>query len=344
MKRDLDDVVRHEEGEGIVVGPVGLMTLSQREEGDAIAGHPHPLPLSRRERGVFRTLLLLITLLVAWMGTPAQAAAQAAKEEKPTVVKLTVRPAGEPRPALRYQFLPRFVDLRPSNAALIYNQTTLLLPSANREDPKDDSMEKIQKWLDVPPDKLPRDEVRKTLDRYKSVLDNLDLATHRERCDWELPFRERNAITILLPELSKLRDFGRVLAVQARLQIAEGRVDDAVRTLQMGYALGRHAAQGQTVIHDLIGAAICQMMSQQAQELIQQPGAPSFYWAFTMLPRPLIDLRTAIEGEANLLNLSFPVIREIDPKRRELAYWQNIVDRLETEITSSFGIQPPKLG
>ncbi|HUY31990.1 MAG TPA: hypothetical protein VMV69_04355 [Pirellulales bacterium] len=96
------------------------------------------------------------------------------------------------------------------------------------------------------------------------------------------------------------------MKLQAKLQIVEGRLDEALHTLQTGYAMGQHAARGPTLINGLIGIAICGMMSSRLRDLIQQPGAPNLYWALTTLPDPLIDLRACMEAESQILYLSYP--------------------------------------
>jgi hypothetical protein len=50
----------------------------------------------------------------------------------------------------------------------------------------------------------------------------------------------------------------------------------------------------------------------RVEEMIQQPGAPNLYWALTNLPRPLIDLRKATQGEKLMLEAEFPELRAIE--------------------------------
>jgi len=265
---------------------------------------------------------------------------------KPRTVELVLSPAAQPRPALKYQLLPGVLDRKPGNAAVMYNKLVIMLLDrlSNQTAQHKSEWEKISDWLDVPLAQFPRDEARKTVADFKWVLDELSLAALREQCDWELPIRERNFITLLLPDLQRLRVLGRLLALRARLQIAEGRYDDALHTLQTGYALGRHMACGPTLIHGLVGIATCQMMSQQLQELIQQPGAPNLYWALTILPQPLVDLRPGVETEMNMLYLSFPALREVNDTTHSPAYWQHLLDELEVSVTEGLGVHGPKAG
>ena len=300
-----------------------------------------------RQGSIVLVLLLLLSLLAR--GRAAADDGQKAAEDDPDkarTVKLVLSPVAEPRPALRYQLLPGMLDRKPGNAAVMYNKAIIMLLDrlSNQTAQAKSEWEKMCDSLDVPLAQFPRDEARKTLEDFKYVLDEVSLAALRERCDWELPIRERNFISLLLPELQRLRDLGRLLALRARLQIAEGRVDDALHTLQSGFALGRNAARGPTLIHGLVGIAICQMMSQQLQELLQQPGAPNLYWAFTTLPQPLIDLRPGIETEMNMLYLSFPALRQLNDTMHSPAYWQHLLDELEASVTEGLGMQLPKAG
>jgi len=257
--------------------------------------------------------------------------------KQPPAISLVVRPAAPPRSALKYQLLPSSVlDRRPGNAAVHYGRIAMLL--ADKSQP--DKLQKVAEWLETPLEKLPRAEVAKLLGELKSVLEELDLAARRQRCDWDLPLGERGFFSILLPELGKLRELSRIVALQARLQIAEGRLDEALHTLQTGFSLARHAAEGPTLINGLVGIAIAEMMGQRVREFVQQPEAPNLYWALTALPRPLVDMRPAVETEMHSVYLSFPTIREIDRSRRDLAYWQRWLDEFQRTLEPALGRQP----
>ena len=149
-------------------------------------------------------------------------------------------------------------------------------------------------------------------------------------------------MAILLPEIQESRRLARLLVVQARLQMAKGEYDKAVHTLQTGYALGRHVAEGPTIVNALVGMAICGIMSDQLELLIQQPGSPNLYWALTTLPQPIVSLRKAAEAEMNMLLVVVPDLRDIVGKARDPAYWQMFGDRVEE--FSGVGRPIPKLG
>ncbi|HUT10018.1 MAG TPA: hypothetical protein VMY42_05945 [Thermoguttaceae bacterium] len=261
------------------------------------------------------------------------------EEDQPATVRLVLQPAGEPRQALKYQLLPPLLDRRPGNAAIMYNKIAMMQYFEDWHQAEDKAVD----WLDVPLADFPREEVKDFLARYEQMLDDLDLAARRKDCDWQLPFEERDFVSMLLPEVQRIRSFARLLALLAGLQIAEGRFDEAIRTLQTGYSMGRHIAEGPTLVNGLVGIAVCDIMSERVQELIQQPGAPNLYWALTSLPRPMIDMRKAAETEMNMIYLSFPQVRELDDTRHGREYWDEFVDDLSERIVEfGMGSRTPK--
>jgi len=81
---------------------------------------------------------------------------------------------------------------------------------------------------------------RRLTDRWECLLfSTMDQAARFESCDWQLPIREGEFISMLLPELQQSRTWARLLSAKARLEIAEEKYDQAVRTLQTGLAAGQ---------------------------------------------------------------------------------------------------------
>ena len=74
-----------------------------------------------------------------------------------------------------------------------------------------------------------------------------------------------------------MRQWGRILALKARVEIVEGKYDNAIRTVETGLAFGRHVAEGPFLINGLIGVAITNLVLAPLEDLIAQPGAPNLY-------------------------------------------------------------------
>ena len=253
-----------------------------------------------------------------------------AQDETSETVSIQLTPADEGRCALHYTLLPPLLERTPGNAALGYYKAALLFEPVGEQG--DQILEKMAQWQEMPLDDLPRDEIGAALKKYRAVLGELELAARRETCDWQLPLREQQTWSILLPELQKVRNMARMVGVKVRLAIAERRYDEAVHTLQTGYAMGRHVACGPTLVNGLVGIAICRVMSAQMFELIRQPDAPNLYWTLTALPRPMIDLRKAFEVEGAVLYLSYPRLQSIEGKDLTPAEWRSFLDEFFGEL------------
>lgn len=284
-----------------------------------------------------KRFLLLVAALSVVIPTQASAADEG-------TIRLTITPAVEPLPALKYQLLPKFIDRRPGNAALRYTKAML----DYRPEAKVDTQ--VDAWLKLPFAEFAKretlDAVRNSHQMYKAseidhvtgvpyVIDDLRAASRLESCDWELPIREQLVFSIKLPEVQEMRRMGRYVALRARLELAEKRYAEAVDTLAVGYMMARHVSQGPTLINGLVGVAVAAMMDRVMLDVAQAPDAPSLYWALTFQPRPLVDPRPGLEMEMTALPLSFPALR---PAERSEEEWKVAAVRLAGEFARMSGM------
>ena len=271
-------------------------------------------------RGLWSVLIALVLLalpLAARQGFASDTVGVHVRElADDKALRITVHPAPEPRPALKHQLLPELLDRTPGNAAVDYGKVTAERSAVFGNDQWWE--ENWRKRIDAPLAELRGQEFE-----LPGIFKALDRAARREYCDWQVPIREGNFYTVLLPELQQTRSFARLLGLRARIQIANGRFDEAMHTLQTGYALGQHAAEGPTLIHSLVAIAICGIMSDKVLEMSQQPDAPNLYWALTMLPRPLVDGRRGLEAEMNAVALTFPELRDLEDTTRTPEQWRD---------------------
>ncbi len=100
-----------------------------------------------------------------------------------------------------------------------------------------------------------------------------------------------------LPELQPMRTAAHLLALRARLEVAEGRFDDAVRTIRSGLGLAKHVGESPTLIMGLTGNSLAMTMADEINWFVRQPKAPNLYWPLADLPRPLLDLRKSLQSE-----------------------------------------------
>ena len=236
--------------------------------------------------------------------------ASSASAQAPKPIQLWLTPAKPPTPALRYQLLPDARQATSGNAADFYKKAIALadkkgLAAANQG---------LDDYLQLPLNQLPKEQVRKFLAEaeYVEMVELLDKGARCDHCDWG--FRERlrkDGINTLLPELQPMRNFARLLAVKARLEMAEGQPNQALATLRTGLAMARHTGETETLIAFLVGVATAAVTETQLDQLISLPDAPNLYYALTELPTPLISMHRALESERLWVPGSLPGFGEV---------------------------------
>ncbi len=294
-----------------------------------------------------RRLILWCGVLASAFGAPARA--QESPEASPTVI--LIRPANEPTPALRYSLLPDRRDLIPGNAAIFYHRAIENLVSrsyreqimALKKKPTPGESEAyedpVNTWLGLPLDQFPKDEVRRYLDSRRFVLNEVEQGARRETCDWEFQRRDEG-FSLSIEEIQQSRSLGRLIALQVRLDVAEGRIEDAIKGIRTGLTLARNVGRSDIYIQSLVAAAIAEQVLKTLEELVQTPGCPNLYWSMTALPRPFIELTAATEGEKTMLEREFPFLRDLESEVWSLETARSNGDELEKRGSMLFSRWP----
>ncbi|HVS38250.1 MAG TPA: hypothetical protein VMS17_22015 [Gemmataceae bacterium] len=244
-------------------------------------------------------------------------AAAAAPADDVRSKPLTLHIVSPEQRALKHALLPELKDSIPGNAVDHYRQAIKNLkadaPSAKEYYPT------LEAWLAAPLKDLPVEAVERYFKPFESTLREIEAGARCEQCDWGLTakIRERGVAT-LLPDVQYMREIANIIALRVRFQLAEGKLDEAARTLQTGFAMSRDVADAPSLICGLVGMAVSSIMLDRLEEFIQQPGAPNLYWPLTDLPRPLFDLRKPMQGERLMAYGSFPGLLEMaaDPNAK----------------------------
>lgn len=250
------------------------------------------------------------------------------KPPEPEVKTLRVSPAALPSPLLKYRLLPLESELQPGDAAPMYLRINGELgPLA------DELRKKPQEWYAMPADKLPVNDVRNLVLGAGSRLEQIGFAARRQTCTWNysLPEQRTKAIEILLPDVQQLATWLRVVSLKARLEVLDGKYDDAIRTMETGLAASRHIAGGPFLVNGLVGVGSARNHLMALEELLDRPDAPNLYWALTALPRPLIDLRTAFAHESRMLYWVFPDLADLDASRTD-GEWSARLARFHSQL------------
>jgi hypothetical protein len=274
-----------------------------------------------------------VAALAVW-SHPAPAQAQSSSKpasapNMPFVKELAVVPAAAPVPVFKYRLIPLSSELNPGDAAPVYLR--------NRYEVVDRDWQAIEenaaKWLALPLDQFPTVEARKFVDGWSRRLKQIEFGTRRKTCDWNytVPEEQVEVFGVLMPDAAGMRNWSRLLALKARVEVAEGKFDDAVGTMETGIAFGRHVAEGPFLINQLVGIAIASVMLTTYDDLISRSGAPNLYWALTTLPRPLIGLRAGLEQEMKVVDFVVPELSGLDRTRTD-AEWSANLERLHARL------------
>ena len=252
-----------------------------------------------------RATTRLLTILAAGIFYPALASLAFAEEPAP--LELTVSPAAEPVPALRYHLLPPLEDRVPGNATPIY----LRLVYEQGDEWRRLWREEPSRLLEMPFDEMPLDDAARLVEIFDTALEQMSAASRRSECDWQYVVENRDPLMVLLPDAQSMRNNSRLLAVAARYYIRTGNFPAALTTLGDGLALGEHVARAPFLVNQLVGVASDRIMLSEMDHLVELPDAPNLYWALAELPRPLISLRQGLASESQLLVMRFPELGDL---------------------------------
>jgi hypothetical protein len=236
------------------------------------------------------------------------------KQPEFSTFSLTLKPVGPPVPSFRYELIPAGRELRPNNAALLHHRALHVLTDV-RPPGKEfhEAQDKFLAAMDGPAKEFPKEDARNFLRGFNNVFKEAEAAAKCDHCDWGTDDRiSAEGIGFLIPDAQKLRDLAFLLRLRCRLHQLDGKVDLALRDIQTGFVLARHAAQGPTLIHFLIANSIAASFIGELELALQMPDCPNLYWSLTALPRPLVELRKGIEGELRSMEATIPLPKEVE--------------------------------
>lgn len=228
------------------------------------------------------------------------------------IVKLTISPAARPVPVMRYRLTPAVRELVPGNAAALYYRAIVEAQSINRQLGDSEAHREIRdalngEWLDLPLEELPLPAAKRALETWQTPFNELAVGVTRAQAIWDLPLREGGVAT-LLPEIQEMRSFARILALRARVEIAEGSFNDAATTLRTMIRTSQHVSESGTLISSLVGVACDGLAISEVENWIGAADSPNLYWALTALPNPPIDTSLGLESEHLWIDADIPYL------------------------------------
>lgn len=270
-------------------------------------------------------LIVLTSIAIAPRAVSAQEVSLADNNPQVPPTKLSLSPKAAPEPALRYLLLPDLIDRLPGNAAVHYGK---IKSEQNHFFTSPEIAKIIASAQEVPLAQLKADHAYDQLVNLGPIFSNMQRGARSAMADWQLPLREVHFTNLLLPEVQESRQFIRILYGRARIQIARGDFEGAIETMQTGIAMGKHIAEGPTLINSLVGYNAIDTMLGAAHEMIAQPDAPNLYWALADLPSPLIDFRKGLSGERYMLYFTEKGWLHPEQLQGDEHFWGRELDRL----------------
>ena len=237
--------------------------------------------------------------------------------------ELGFSPAKATETAQKYRLLPTTDEQTDADAVPLYQKAIQSLT-------QDYQPKQFSDWRSLPPDQLPVEQVESALNKLKPTLDLLTQATKSKQCNW--PFiKPEQAQQQLMDDLSKYRQFAFILDVQTKLQIAQGRYDQARETLKTSLTMAKHLGDAPTLIQGMVGISIAALNQSRIEQWIQFD-APNLFWALADLPQPLVNITKAIKIETdNLKNYNILIRgqfeKQLKPAHDKVRKQMNHVDR-----------------
>lgn len=230
------------------------------------------------------TILFTSVLLAASSVNAGMRATGAKKNSDVKVYDLELYPAKQ-ADSQNLRLLPDPNDMN-DNAVDLYNKALNALP--NKADKN-----QLDSLLQMQIKDFPVNKAESILKKHQEAIKLAAKAGRCKQCNWP----DTNLNNLPMESLSKYKTRAMTIALQARMQMAQDRYDQALDTLQTGMKMSRNLGQAPTIIEGLVGISVGGVMCSEIRDFIQQPDAPSLYAALDNLPQPFIDLDIPIKAE-----------------------------------------------
>ena len=140
-------------------------------------------------------------------------------------------------------------------------------------------------------------------------------AARLQHCDFERPYEQ--GPNLLLTEPGSLRRLAQLLAIEAQLASAEGRVADAFEAIHVGGRVARHVAEEPILISCLVSIAIDAIMDRAFQGVVlghkNDPRIVALATTAERSLRPAPDFGRALSGEVVCCRIMGDILRRERP-------------------------------
>lgn len=259
-----------------------------------------------------RPFLGSLVLLLAVASLSGQQPGKEDDRWPPTQLKLHARQA--PSPRLKFPLITPAGEQVKGNAAVSYHRAILLRREAITDQKQhNEEQNKLHEMLAEKPTEELQQRLKNHTARFKNALRELEYASLRDHCDWDLLSRiEDQGISTLIPEIQWMRELATLLKFRCRSHILDKNVPAALNDIRIGFTMARHVGEGPSLIQALVGIALFSIFAGELELALQLPDAPNLYWSLTALPPQFIQMRKAMEGELRGAVGTLPMWKDID--------------------------------
>lgn len=255
-------------------------------------------------------------LVVGWLSCCVAMGA-----EEPITTDWSLTPVAAPVPALRYRLLPPLIDQLPGDAAPHFRELNKRMTAAELKT----LHELAEQSVDHLASELPQEELAKFFEQQRELIADLQRVARMQQCDWQLPVGKVPYMTLAFDDVIAVQKLAALLNLHARWRVSQHDFPGALASLQSSFAIAQHVSRAPPLMHALVAAVICNQALEVVGFWIQQPDAPSLYWALTALPQPLVNMEPSINAELAGFFYHDPALAKIE---------RNQVLSLEEEIAA----------
>lgn len=259
------------------------------------------------------------------------AEASGAQTTQPVRVELGIRPAAPEEPALKYRLMPAAMEQTPGDGATLYMMAFQFVQS-NFDSWQPARRDEFDHLVDASPDDLDADKADSF--RTPGTFEFVRLAGHRAQCNWGPAVKEKG-YHALLPYLNYARVTADLLSVQIKLDIKQGRFDDAIEMLRSGFAMADNFQREPILVQCLLGEGLREVMMDDLRDLIQRPGAPNLYWPLAGLHSSEGLLHRIAQSERDYIFYTFPSLKH--PEELNAEQSRKLIDDIDDYIDMSKG-------
>ncbi|HSV14068.1 MAG TPA: hypothetical protein VLI90_07400, partial [Tepidisphaeraceae bacterium] len=221
---------------------------------------------------------------------------------------------------MTHQLLTDPRDMRRGDAAVPLMRAALLFGNVRQEE-----VGKVYDARDGDPkrfDAMARPIVE-TMGNYVTLVAD---AACREHADWDAG--SERGINALLPELNGMRELANMLDVIATYQIHQGQLEEALNSIRLQYELGRKVGQSRVLVSNLVALGIISLANDRLADVMNHADAPNLYWSLARLPRPMLRIDRAFEGERRMLIDTVPILAEARSRELSGDHWRDVYKQL----------------